>query len=444
MIRHNLRSRILSALLLFAMISAGSSSPAMGKIDPVEAVVTGFGLFGKIFKSKPKAEEEPAKPGKAGTEKGSPQEVKISKKPEGPKGTTMDIVVKSEGISADDARQRAQREAVEKVVGIYLDAQTIVKRQTLVSDEVIRLVNGGVAGYEVIEEGPTASGGVIGKYRVKVKTAPIVTSVISNFMADIGEVDVSNLAADARSQVERNKAILAGLKKLLDEYPHNALTAIPVDFGLAGEIGLTEEVDVYVDVAIQWNQVWLYRFAKFLEAANTPGASFPVIWEQGRVETKTKCQNGLGQVTPCPVVDIYTVQQLFEIPVENVHVAGPIFGEIQQYFVFGREFGDQTRSVRNIEIAFMKGDRRLQLVRKIEKNEIFAVGRRAYPGYGMPGALGIVLDWSRSAGTLYVAGPKGEAMGLNTVYRFTAKVPLEVIEEMDGIRVTVSDGRTSK
>lgn len=99
-----------------------------------------------------------------------------------------EIVVKGYGPSKDDALRDAMRNAVEKAVGSFVEAQTLVQNASIVNDEIYTKAQGFVQDYRILREGKQDDQVVL-TVRIKVNTQPnaaLMTSLQKLKMIEAG------------------------------------------------------------------------------------------------------------------------------------------------------------------------------------------------------------------------------------------------------------------
>jgi len=133
---------------------------------------------------------------------------------------TADIVtVKGRGVGEDmaSALKDAYRDAIETAVGLYVDAEQMVKNDELLKDQVLTQSNAYIEGYDVLSK-KVGDGMVSIKIIAKVKTRPL-TKKVSGFMKP-RTVEVGSALRDqfAKSATERKRGEegAALIKKALD------------------------------------------------------------------------------------------------------------------------------------------------------------------------------------------------------------------------------------
>lgn len=125
-----------------------------------------------------------------------------------PSGTS---VVFSEGVgtSKNEALRDAFRNAVQRVVGVFVDSETLVQNDAIISDKVLTFSDGAIKKYEELESNENK-----GLFRVKIKAAVEGRKVAARLEAahiSIKAVDLKNVAETF------SKEIHADLEKLANE-----------------------------------------------------------------------------------------------------------------------------------------------------------------------------------------------------------------------------------
>ncbi len=72
----------------------------------------------------------------------------LAEKDAAPAGKHTNVVAEGVGLTVDDARKDAFRSAVRQVVGAMIDAETLVKNDQIVADEVLTFSAGMVKGFK--------------------------------------------------------------------------------------------------------------------------------------------------------------------------------------------------------------------------------------------------------------------------------------------------------
>jgi len=149
-----------------------------------------------------------------------------------PQGTVADLPVNkdtlirtAEGIGAtyDEALKDAFRKAIWQVVGVVVDAETIMKDDTIASDQVLTYANGTIKTFEEVSKLKDQD-----LFRVKIRAAVEKRRVFDNLKAyRVTEAAVkgSDLYGEIVTQMERAKNARALVARCLKGFPLNVMNA---------------------------------------------------------------------------------------------------------------------------------------------------------------------------------------------------------------------------
>ena len=147
---------------------------------------------------------------------------------------------KGSGVTRDEALKDAYRDAVERAVGLYVDAEQMVKNNALVSDQILTQSNAYIKNYDVVKE-TSANGLVMVRILATVKKTAL-TKKLSDVMPPhtfkLGD-DAQNVHAVAVTQEKRSEDAVALLKKTLDGV--NPITQM-IRLSLADPKLMTQEI----------------------------------------------------------------------------------------------------------------------------------------------------------------------------------------------------------
>ena len=156
-----------------------------------------------------------------------------------PKATTEEVIAEGVGATADEAIKDAFRNAVRQVVGTVVDAETLVKNDEVIEDEVLTYSGGFIKGHEEVDGSKKVKGGL---HRIKIKAQVERRSVIAKLKAanvTVKEVDGKGLFAKAVTQLDAEKDAASLLKKQFEGFPQSCITATiigePETVGTTGE-----------------------------------------------------------------------------------------------------------------------------------------------------------------------------------------------------------------
>ena len=132
-------------------------------------------------------------------------------------GDVVKVQGKGSGATRDEALKDAYRDAIERAVGLYVDAEQMVKNDELVNDQILTQSNAYIEKYDVLKES-SANGLVTLKILATVKKTAL-TKKLSDVMPPqtfkLGD-DAQNVHAVAVTKEKRSEDAVALLKKTLD------------------------------------------------------------------------------------------------------------------------------------------------------------------------------------------------------------------------------------
>ena len=130
------------------------------------------------------------------------------------------VKVRGKGIGTNrmEALKDAYRDAVEQAVGLYVDAEQMVKNDELVKDQILTQSNAYIEKYDIVSENDIGNGLIGVKILAVVKKAPLtrrIKEVMNPQTVDMSGV-VQNLHAQIVTETKRNADSLTLLKNELD------------------------------------------------------------------------------------------------------------------------------------------------------------------------------------------------------------------------------------
>jgi len=131
---------------------------------------------------------------------------------------TMTVEAKGSGKTKDEALKDAFREAVRKVVGAVVDAETLVKNDQIISDQVLTYSDGFVPKFESVSE--TTEDGLV---HVTIRATVERRSVVAKLKAAniTTKVEGENLFAEVVTSLDAEKDARDLLAKAFEGYPAN-------------------------------------------------------------------------------------------------------------------------------------------------------------------------------------------------------------------------------
>ena len=131
------------------------------------------------------------------------------------------VKVRGKGVGGDktEALKDAYRDAVERAVGLYVDAEQMVKNEELVKDQILTQSNAYIEKYDVMKENAKPNGLVEVQILAEVRKSAL-TKKISDVMPaqtfQLNSAVTQNLHAKLVTEEKRNKDGAALLKNALE------------------------------------------------------------------------------------------------------------------------------------------------------------------------------------------------------------------------------------
>jgi len=206
------------------------------------------------------------------------------------------IVAEGVGGTSEEATKDAFRNAVRQVVGAVVDADTLVKNDELIDDQVLTYSDGFITKYEDVPGSRRQQGGL---YRVKINATVERRSVIAKLKAanvTVREIDGKSLFAEVITQLDAESGLTQILRKEFEGFPQSLLTATVIG---KPELVSKEEDKATVRFAVQLEpnliayKAFVERLdAKLAKVALQVGGDFSVSFKEqvrnGRQEAIAK------------------------------------------------------------------------------------------------------------------------------------------------------------
>lgn len=173
------------------------------------------------------------------------------------RGGVNEVVI-AEGVGKDEmeAKKAAYRDAVSRVVGTLVDAETLVKNDEVISEKILEFSGGFVKTYEVLKNEKTPDGLVRIKIKATVERLTIATRLADAKVAT-KEVRGEDLLAEKMTKEEAKKNATELLAKLYSDLPKLMKAEVK------GQPKLTDTRDgVYIDLALSVDMKGYEAFVK--------------------------------------------------------------------------------------------------------------------------------------------------------------------------------------
>lgn len=136
---------------------------------------------------------------------------------------TTVVVASGLGTDPEKALKNALMSAVEQAVGLIVDAETLVKNDRIVRDQILTYSDGFVETFEKIREG-TRDGLVEIKIKATIKRRQLVTK-LSESKVTSAKLDGASLFGELTTQIEGQKNAAKLLERALEGLPLKLMTA---------------------------------------------------------------------------------------------------------------------------------------------------------------------------------------------------------------------------
>ncbi|MBM3836138.1 MAG: hypothetical protein FJ403_23330 [Verrucomicrobia bacterium] len=141
---------------------------------------------------------------------------------------TTVVVATGVGVDADKSLRNAFRNAVEQAVGLIVDAETVVKNEDVIKDQILTYSDGFVEKFDRVKEGKRDDG----LYEVKIKAVVKRRQLIEKLKEEkisVAKIEGESLFAEVVTKLDAEKNAAKLLEKALDGLPVNILTATVAD-----------------------------------------------------------------------------------------------------------------------------------------------------------------------------------------------------------------------
>jgi hypothetical protein len=175
---------------------------------------------------------------------------------------TTTVVANGTGKDEDAALKQAFRNAVQQAVGLIVDAETVVKDDNIIKDQILTASNSFISKYDPVGKPTREDGLVTVTIKAVVENRQLVerlarANVISR------QVEGKNVFAQAVTQLENEKDSVAIVRRVFQDFPGSVLKAEPI-----GELKLLSKTgsDATVGVTVKFS-VDMTKYAQWVEAS---------------------------------------------------------------------------------------------------------------------------------------------------------------------------------
>ncbi len=132
--------------------------------------------------------------------------------------TVITIVASGTGKDEKEATKQALMNAVQQAVGVVVDAETMVKNDEIITDQVLTYADAIVKSYEPVGKPRFASGLVTVKIKASVERRSLIER-LGKANITVRDIDGRGLAAEAVTGLKAQKDAVALLNKELKDFP---------------------------------------------------------------------------------------------------------------------------------------------------------------------------------------------------------------------------------
>ena len=140
-----------------------------------------------------------------------------------PPATTV-VVASGVGVDADKALRNALRNAVEQSVGLIVDAETVVKNESVIKEQILTYSDGFVEKFERVKEIKREDGLYDVKIKAVVKRRQLIEKLKEAKIAS-AKVEGESLFAEVVTQLDAEKSAARLLEKAMEGLPASLLVA---------------------------------------------------------------------------------------------------------------------------------------------------------------------------------------------------------------------------
>lgn len=133
-------------------------------------------------------------------------------------------ISQGQGNTESLARHEAFRNAVEQVVGSYIDSKTLVSNSVLISDSILNFSNGYIKSYDQID-----TRNENGTYKVKISAlveSYILEKKISGLGISMSNVNTANIVAEIKTKIDLEKQKKRITDDIMNDFPKKAYNTI--------------------------------------------------------------------------------------------------------------------------------------------------------------------------------------------------------------------------
>jgi len=177
---------------------------------------------------------------------------------------TMKVIVTGIGADADAARLNAIRNAVEQVIGVYVSADTLVKNQAILKDEILGYSGGYVGDTRIVSEEHDRDGLIAVTIEADVVASKLKRKLEFLNIA-VRNVEGKTLFNEATGRMEEKRSGAALLEKFISKYPQAAYNIEVGAPQIKSVDQATGKATLGISLKIRWDQAFLHELRSVME-----------------------------------------------------------------------------------------------------------------------------------------------------------------------------------
>lgn len=142
-------------------------------------------------------------------------------------GNLYEVVVIGIGKDSDSALRNAFRAALEEVLGVLVDSETLVNNDDVISDNILSYSGGYVEKHEIIKGPDIKDGLVIVEIKALVAESQLMGK-LKSYDIQIKSIDGQSLFGEVVSKIDQHKSSINITKDIFKGFPENIIEAYAV------------------------------------------------------------------------------------------------------------------------------------------------------------------------------------------------------------------------